>query len=426
MSQPSDQFQTNPRRYKAVLDRDDRTLRLSCRAPAWGTSIFLLLWLTLWTVGCVALVGQVVRDHKLSNVLFAVPFWASWFLVAWFLIIKLLQTEELVLGPSGLFYRRRVFIPVKERVLPLEEIKAFDAYSVASDSESGRRESGIEVITTGRPLRFLHGLSAEEVSWLVLELNDQLNGSRRASAPATKNLPLGCVFNVTDCGAGDSAGNAADLTAGSAVVGLPCDGLPCDGSQARRPSDCQWERDDEGLSFSRRGKLRLVQVFSLLFLNAFWNGIVLALALRQWGVVHSDSAARGAQWWVSFFFLIPFELIGAAFILGLIMTLLEPVHRVVWRFYQYEIEVRETWFGLGRRRTWPIDRLGRLVVREDRKIASVFVFRPAEVPDYFLRRLDFIDQGEAEVCSIKGLTEGEAQWIGQTVQGERPGWFALR
>jgi hypothetical protein len=102
-----------PQRLKAVFERSDRALQLSCRAPAWGRGVFVLLWLIGWTVGCVFLVNQLLRNPKLGTALFAVPFLASWVLVFCILLKTFFQIEELVLDRAGLLCRKRVFFPLK-------------------------------------------------------------------------------------------------------------------------------------------------------------------------------------------------------------------------------------------------------------------------------------------------------------------------
>src|SRR5438067_1848129 len=47
-----------------------------------GPSVFLLLWLIAWTVGCVALLVHVLKEPSPGMFALAVPFWASWLFVA--------------------------------------------------------------------------------------------------------------------------------------------------------------------------------------------------------------------------------------------------------------------------------------------------------------------------------------------------------
>ena len=70
---------TRPRRLRTAFERSGERLCLSCRNPQWARGCFMVLWLTGWTVGCVFLVGLVIREPQLFHFLFAVPFWASWF-----------------------------------------------------------------------------------------------------------------------------------------------------------------------------------------------------------------------------------------------------------------------------------------------------------------------------------------------------------
>ncbi len=46
-------------------------------------------------------------------------------------------------------------------------------------------------------------------------------------------------------------------------------------------------------------------VAGLLFINAFWNGIVLVFVLALCGLMPMDDGPEGWEWWGMFVFLIP-------------------------------------------------------------------------------------------------------------------------
>ncbi|HEY2251470.1 MAG TPA: hypothetical protein VGH74_10440 [Planctomycetaceae bacterium] len=70
-----------PQRVRIDLEQAGDRLHLSYRHRELAGGIFMLLWLTGWTVGCVFLAGMVINDPQLFHFMFAIPFWASWIFV---------------------------------------------------------------------------------------------------------------------------------------------------------------------------------------------------------------------------------------------------------------------------------------------------------------------------------------------------------
>jgi hypothetical protein len=131
-----------------------------------------------------------------------------------------------------------------------------------------------------------------------------------------------------------------------------------------------------------------------------------------------------AEWWFLLVFLIPFEVIGLLMFVGLVLAIAEPAHRTRWTFGRHEITHRETWFGLGRRWHWTIDKLDRAIIRRDDGERSRFwKFKQTSEFEETPFRLSLIDSENNEVCSIDGLTNGEARWMRQTIERKRSNWF---
>jgi hypothetical protein len=417
MSQTEVQGPAKPRRLTVALERSGDRLGLRCRSREWGGGGFMLLWLIGWTVGCVFLAGWVIRGPQLFNVLFAVPFWASWFFVFFMMLKSFFQREELLLDREGATYVRRVLFPLKVRVVPLGEVRSFDQYTTVTDRESGQCQSGIEIRTLGLPIRMAQGLSGPELDWLQSQLNDHLSALRGARTARETHA--------------QETTAAATCPAVSEAEDVACTVLSVAANPVSPPSDCCWVRFDgfDDFGFAKRGRLGWASVLGLAFINAFWNGIVSVFVLVLCGAMPDGNPPEGAMWWGLLVFLIPFEVIGLLMFLAFLAALLEPVHRTVWHFTRRGIDHRQTWLGVGPHWTWDVESLDRIELRRDAKRGR----RGSPCADQSLAavlrgegrcyRLSLVDGSNAELCSISGLTEGEARWIGDIVLRERAVWF---
>ena len=414
-----------PRRMRTKVVRTVEELRLRCRVREWGPGIFLLLWLTGWTVGCVFLAHVALTKREVFTLLFAVPFWASWVFVFFLVLRAFFRVEELVLDSSGACYLRRVLVVVKSRRIPLEELKSAGCYSTIADSETGRRQAGLELETTGQPLRMLEGVASDELRWLVYQINEQIAGLRRQAGMVVGDAGGGAEAmaegpSETAAGANGGAGLTEDAEDASLLI--------LSAGPARPPADSQWKISESvtDLLFVRRGRLALAGLGGLVFINLFWNGIVSVFVAVLWGggPKGQNNVPQGIGWWGMFVFLIPFEVIGLFMLLALVGTLAEPIHRTRWRFTSGGIECRNAWLGVGLRRMWTVEKLGRLDLRrESGNQSRSLKFRNASQPAETTYRIVFVTPDAKEMCAIKGLTEGEARWMAQAVLGHCAGWL---
>ena len=152
-----------------------------------GPGLFLLLWLTGWTVGCVVLVAQVIKEPAIGTFAFAVPFWASWLLVAGFLVWIQFGTETLLLRGDKVLFLRKAFITLSTRSVPRGEIQRFRECQ-SQHTENDQHLWGIEMVTIGKPLRFCFRLADQERDWLIHQLNLFLAAT--ASDPQPGASPL--------------------------------------------------------------------------------------------------------------------------------------------------------------------------------------------------------------------------------------------
>ncbi|NUQ61817.1 MAG: hypothetical protein HUU20_04970 [Pirellulales bacterium] len=423
-----------PRRLKVrVVDEGDR-LRFSFHAPQYGGGCFMVLWLIGWTVGCVWLAGMAINEPKFFIVLFAVPFWASWFFVFFVLLRTFLQREELSLGAAGVDFVQRVIVTVRRRHIPLDEVRTFREYEIVTDRESGRRAWGIEIVASGRSLRVFQEVPEQERAWLIAELKRCLAGLKPPVPGDEGPMDDGAEFGSTPGKADRETATAekedekrrakkSELGNGEVEVLRPS------GTPVGPPSDCGWQQIDEfrATGFAQRGRMDWGAVGGMLFVNLFWNGIVSVFISSLF--VPEMHGPEGAMWWGLVVFLIPFEVIGLAMFVGLVAVLLEPVRRATWRFSEGVAEYRWTYFGFGPRWTYPIDRPDRIELRRSRENQrpgfrlSIRQATWSEDANGADRQLVLVGLDNTEVCTIDALTDGEARWIGDILLAERFEWF---
>lgn len=395
-----------------------RPQRLRCRFESTGSRLtisyrdiqpvgcFLLLWLIGWTVGCIFLAGMVIKEPGVMNLLFAIPFWAAWIFVFCMVANSFFRTERFELGPEGVQFVRRVIVTVVRRTIPLDEVQGFGSYLTATDSESNAPQWGLEVSTSGQSLRFGQRLPEDERVWLAYQLDEHLS---RLKPHIERKAP-----RVDVASEADMEPESDDSGAGERLTQAPAPLAP--------PSDSRWRRSDDfhELEFVSRGRFGCTAVAVLLFINAFWNGIVSVFVSQ---LILPDGGVKGFEWWGLFLFLIPFEAIGLLMFVGLLVALVEPFRRTKWSFTYGGVERRTTWLGIGPRRTYPVDWLDRIELRGGRGRFGRRKSQQQGGEEQSSCRLVFIDRQNAESFSIEGLSEGEARWMADVILRQCDRWF---
>ena len=153
-----------------------------------------------------------------------------------------------------------------------------------------------------------------------------------------------------------------------------------------------------------------------LFINGFWNGIVGVFVGMLLGVGDARQTPKGSARWELFFLLIPFEAIGLMLIVALLNELLEPVRLTIWRFGPGTIGHTKTRLGLplGRRRRYSYERIHVAAIRDD---LEAWKNEPT-YPTGEQFHLVLSEPDGREICSIKGLTLGEARWMKGRMQDQ--------
>lgn len=378
-----------------------------------GPAGFLLLWLIGWTVACVVLAVMFIKDPSLGNLAFAVPFWASWLFVAGLLVWLLFGKETLIVRQDKALFLRTAWITLSTRGVPREEIQGFRQCR-SKHLENDEHLWGIEMTTLGKPVRFAFRLPDRERAWLIYRLNQFVGKSQpeveQVEPPSALELARQRAFS----------GPSPETSTSHEV-------LTVDNTLARPPTDCDWQFTDDisAIAFSQRGRLEFTTLLWLLFLNAFWNGIVSVFVLSMLGLSPLDQVPQGWEWWGMFVFLIPFEVIGLAFFAALVITIFEPFCRRKWRFEPDRI-VRQVRYSLfGRTRGWGVLGLDRLELRRSggryNQLKAITDTSPQSSDTSY--ELAFVTADNVDLCSVPNLTEGEARWMANAVLERRPRWF---
>ncbi len=379
-----------------------------------GPHVFLLLWLMAWTVGCVVLLVLVIRDPQFGMFLFAVPFWASWLAVAGLLVWMMFGKETLLLRSDEALFLRTALIRLSSRVVPRPEIRGFRECR-SSHTENDEYLYGIEMVTLGKPVRFAFRLPDRERAWLIDRLNRFLGTEVEAETPAART-PMSSGSMLAR-----KASLSRDAMADSEV-------LTFDNTREDPPTDGSWSflDDIDAFGFWQQGRLHIVMLAGLLFINAFWNGIVSVFVLVLWGLMPGNNVVpQGWEWWGLFVFLIPFEVIGLIMFLALLAVLLEPFRRTRWRFEENRIVRQMSWPVYDHSKAWEVPGLDRLELRQRSRREQPHSLTDAtgEVSTQTPFALAFVSDGNVDVCVLDNLTEGEARWMARQILDRRGSWF---
>ncbi len=392
---PSDNVPTRPDKLRCDYDDSPSRIAIDYRYPKTGL-VFFGIWLSIWTFGCVGILVKLIQQPDWYTLLFAAPFWAAWLLVTSIVIKLAFGRDYFELTHDGAHYRKSAIVTLATRTVPLAEIKHFQACHDHDNSDAGKDETpttGIKLTTLGQPVEFLFDAPADEAEWIAHQLNSRLSELTHSSA-----------LNRTELDENETEHLTVEKTLG------------------KPPSDTEWTRIDSGeaILFEHPKRRSRSKIGFLLFLNAFWNGIVGVFLLSLTGLA-PHNPPQGNEWWFLFCFLIPFELVGFALIVVLMRELSAPLVPERWQFEARRI----THAARGRMfRQATISEIGtldrlelyRVCFGTEQDEGGIFVS-----DDYGLRLVD----GDGHcVVAIEPLTEGEARWMAHVILTERPAWFA--
>lgn len=423
MDRASPDAPPRPRKLKVRFDDLPDGFAFRLRNPQMGLVAFLSLWLIGWTVGCIFLAMQVWQDPQLGMVLFGIPFWVSWFFVAGLITYHVTVHESFCLDQQGVTFSRQTVIVLLRREIPLAELREFSIYEeIQKSDESTTTTYGIELRGQGRSLRFAANLPEAERAWLCHELQATLQ-----QLQAVDHLDLACANIDSDGGDAQYTGrpDSAQATTESDVAQQQFI-LAAANTPLQPPSDSTWRLSDDiqAVRFTERGRLSLTMLLVMTFVCTFWNGIVSVFLCVLWGIM-PGAPPQGLEWWGMFVFLIPFEAIGLLMVVGLILTLLEPVRTTSWTFSGDLIQCRTAWLGLfGWSWNYASPDYGRLKVIDQQTDRKQFIPTTQGATAGMQSALVVVDTDNTEICTIPRLSLGEARWMADVLLQNHPDWFS--
>lgn len=365
--------------------------------PTKGPAYFLSLWLIGWTVGCVFLLFELITEPSLGTACFAVPFFVSWFAVAAFLIWLWFGREAVLIKDDEVLFRRTAIIDLTTRRIPVAEVS--DVRSCRSThTENDEHLLGIEMTCLGKPLRFAYRLPDQERAWLIQEIESVLP------------LVRGSEARFED---------QASLEIPNTPSNFESKCLTPENTLDQPPSDSCWQITQlpNETSFHRRGEFSIVGFLIMGFICLFWNGIVSVFILGLLGLMPGENGPmQGGEWWGMFFFLIPFEVIGLAFLLGWLAIILAP-------FSSTTIGIRDQ--AVIRIIQWPFFQKRKSVNCLD--VAQIHLRKADKargnsmnpVPSTETFQLAFVSHKQEDLISFNQLSRGDALWIaGELLQFE--------
>ncbi|HZV04980.1 MAG TPA: hypothetical protein VE999_07860 [Gemmataceae bacterium] len=380
----------------------DGDLELSYRQRSWPVVCFLILWLTGWTGGCIMLIRQLIADPSVRNILFAVPFFASWIFVFGVILWMLSGVERVRLNAEGLDYQLIAVVTLARRLVPSTELKRVCAgmgpRHAQNSSKSGEKLPCLRFETQGLPIEFACGISEKEQRWLVEWLNQYLDICWRHDPLERKRSPH----------------KEAGLKAGKRI-------LQAVATPEEPPSDSRIDMrpDRDAMEFVWRGRWNPAAIAGMTFINLFWNGI---LAVFIYAQIEDFN-------WFLFFLLIPHEIVGMCLIAMWLATLTAPLWRLTWTFDERGAASRLSLsdedavvFNLGWSKRFDVQPPVRIELRRpegEKPSGSLWELLSHPDGDY---SLVFIGIEEKEFLRIDRLTEGDACWIADVLLHAFPSW----
>lgn len=350
-----------PLKCRTTLLRDHDRLTLARRPGGIGIAAGLLIWLSIWTVGCVAMFFKLIREFEWQFLLFATPFYFAeigvLLVVAWMLFGR----QRLTLDRSGATLTWSLFGLTRLRHAKLSDVRDVEEYTWGTSND--KPMYGIRINTSGKPLTFAFQASDDERRWLMHVLKEQIATLSAATTTASHfSAPL---LSPAPRGDGEATG--------------------------------RWQIEDNirTVTLRIRNESSLSQVAIATGIMLFWNGVVAVFVAGLFQ--HFD--------WFHCLFLIPFEIVGLIMVGVWLMALLAPLTTTTWTLDGNELKrrVRIALFGWTRR--WPTHtatRAERAVDPRARRSDSIHAGTGR------CWRVQLIDAANNEIAVVRPLNESQA------------------
>ncbi|MCL2710477.1 MAG: hypothetical protein FWE95_06325 [Planctomycetaceae bacterium] len=374
---------------------------------------FAYIWTTIWTIGCIASTYIALFPPKaegnelLAAILtwsFLIVLWTTWLFAVPYLFMLNWRVETLRIKSEYVEHRTsfrlfRLVVPTYRRRVSLSNIGLCERYNVNNS------ESGIQIPTTGRPIRCFKSRGDCKAFAFIKSLNERLE-----QYGVTKKSRL--QQNVQDV-----------------------------------PFDSRWKMRDDGITktFTRRGRLSaryvLMAIFACVFISCFIAAWTLGGAIGFMLEGHNGERPPAAA---PPLIMIPFVVIfGVIFVCLIVMPyaffvviwlstflmLLQFLCRYTITLDDRYVRYRRSWFGIGRRRVWMLSDIDAVSVRQ-RKEKSRWrdSFRNPEAVDnsdgvtnpypFFVQ---FLGSEKESLGIIPDLLGGEAQWLARHIRQKKTG-----
>jgi hypothetical protein len=379
----------NPVKRQVHVEEVGDDLVLCRRTGSESARRLAPLGLTFWTVGCVGIAVLVAFEPTADNIILAQPFWSMCLFMAIWLVRVDFGSESLRIGPDGLEYRSRALVPLRERHVPLREIRGIAHYSRVVDGERGRTEHGLMIETLGKPVRFGQGVGRMERPWLAGLLHRHLQAL----------VPDRTIEHRLE---------GAEEKAVQIEVMRPERAIPKAPSDSKVQSRTDWDR----LDVLRRGSFHLAALGVVTFVNLLGNGCVAAFVTQTVKHFH----------WSLCLFLIPFVIIGLGMFLVWWAVLLDPFRVERWSIGPGEIRTRHSILGMGLSRCYDAEELGWIELRKRARGRELRLTPQGDEADTPYS-LGLVGRDGRDRLVIDGLTEGEARWVGGLAYHALKGWL---
>lgn len=149
-----------------LLDNQTDLFVISYKATGMiGAKIFLMVWLTFWTFGCVMIGSGIFTEHEIGLVLFAIPFFAAEVAVIGILLWMFFGKTYFHFRDSSLMTRRVLFFWKREKHILQSDIEVVRQIKDGGEGEDSFPSWGL-VMEGERNIKILSKQEIEKSSWL--------------------------------------------------------------------------------------------------------------------------------------------------------------------------------------------------------------------------------------------------------------------
>ena len=169
MSDP--QADTVPKGFEILTESDPDCLTILHRRTGMRTmNIFLVGWVTAWTVFCIVFTceyisGIVSASSDRPPLLLVGIFWVADFFVGYWMIYCLFAIRLYLLGPHELVLVTKVLYFRNERIIPLSSIRYFSQVKDGGEDEDSFPSWGL-VLEAYQKITLLYRQDYEKSHWL--------------------------------------------------------------------------------------------------------------------------------------------------------------------------------------------------------------------------------------------------------------------